>query len=359
VTGRIHLERCLFGEREKPLCELGRLKASAFCFSTGVAAVRVENPHGHIVVLPYQGQQIWDAVFHGRRLTMATYFPEPVPSTNLLDSYGAFLYHCGALRMGTPGPEDTHPLHGELPGAVYGEAWLIQGQDEGGAYLGVSGAHLHAQAFGDKYRAVPTVKIYEDRTVLDVGMSVENLAHHPMDLMYMCHVNFFPADNGEIIQAAGWDTTDMVVRSSIPSHVKPTPQYLSFLEALKKNPGVTRVLRPEDTYDPEVVFYIRNLRHDAGGMTHMLQKHPDGSSDYISWNVKSLDHAVRWILKHADQKVAGMALPATCDPEGYTAEKKKGNVRTIPGLGTASFAVRAGYLDAQETTRMESTIRSL
>jgi hypothetical protein len=359
MTGRIQLEKCLFAGKEKTLCEVGGMKAVSFLFSTGVHALRLENPRGHIVVLPYQGQQVWDAVFHGRRLTMTTFFPEPVPSSNLLDSYGAFLYHCGALRMGTPGPEDAHPLHGELPGAPYDEAWLIVGQDDGGTYLGVSGEFRYTKAFGDRYRAAPSVILRENATVLDVTMTIENLAHRPMDLMYMCHVNFLPAEDGEIVQAAGWDTTDMVLRSSIPSHVKPTPQYLSFLDALKKNPGVTRILRAADRYDPEVVFYIRNLKGDSRGMTHMMQKHPDGSSDYISWNVKELDHTVRWILKHEDQKVAAMALPATCDPEGYTAEKKKGNVRSLPGLGKAQFSVRAGYLDAAEAGRMESTIRSL
>jgi hypothetical protein len=54
-----------------------------------------------------------------------------------------------------------------------------------------------------------------------------------------------------------------------------------------------------------------------------------------------------------------MALPATCDPEGYTAEKKKGNVRAIPALGTVSFSVRTGYMDAAETKKMETTIRGL
>jgi len=359
MTGQVMLERCLFGQKEKLVCELGKLKAFAFAFSTGVQGVRVENPRGHFVVLPYQGQQVWDAVFDGRRLTMKNFFPEPVPSPHLLDSYGAFLYHCGALRMGTPGPGDDHPVHGELPGAPYSEAWLLIGEDGGGPYIGVSGAFNYTRAFGDKYRAVPAVKLSESATVLDVSMKIENLAHRPMDLMYMCHVNFLPAENGEVVQAARWDTTDMTVRSVIPAHVKPTPQYLSFLESLKKDPGVTRVLRPEDRYDPEVVFYIRNLKADRDGITHMIQKHPDGSSDYVGWNVKDLDHTVRWMLMHDDQRVNGMALPSTCDPEGYTAEKKKGNVRSLPGLGTATFAVRTGYLDAAETKRMESTIRSL
>ncbi len=359
MIGRVPLGKSTFSERQRSVCELNKLKATSFLFDSGVHAVRLENPHGHIVVLPYQGQQVWDVVFHGRRLTMNTIFPQPVASPQLLDSYGAFLYHCGALRMGTPGPQDTHPLHGELPAAPYSDSWIVMGEDEGGSYLGVSGTYVYARAFGDTYRATPEVRLYEDRTILDVSMTIENLAHYPMDLMYMCHVNFLPARNGEIVQAAGWDTRDMVIRSSIPSHVKPTPQFLAFLDALQKDPGVTRILRPQDEYNPEIVFYVRNLRCDPRGLTHMLQKHADGSSDYMSWNVKELDHAVRWILMHEDQRVMAMALPSTCDPEGYTAEKKKGNVRSLPGLGRARFNVRAGALDAAQTRQMESTIQAL
>jgi hypothetical protein len=64
-------------------------------------------------------------------------------------------------------------------------------------------------------------------------------------------------------------------------------------------------------------------------------------------------------LAHDDQKVMGMALPSTCDPEGYTAEKKKGNVRTVPGLGRADFAVKAGCLYKTDTKKMESKIAEL
>ena len=359
MTGRIPLPTGLFSEREKTLFEAGSLKASGFIFDSGVQALRLTNSRGHIIVLPFQGQQIWDAVFDGRSLRMRSFFSEPRPSPRLLESYGAFLFHCGALRMGTPGPGDDHPLHGELPAASYDEASLLLGEDEAGAFIGVTGLFRYTRAFGDKYGATPMIKMYEDRSLLDVSIAIENLAHAPMDLMYMCHVNFLPAPNGEILQATGWDTKDMVLRSSIPSHVKPTPEYLAFLASLGKNPGLTRVLRPEDQYNPEIVFYVRNLRSDASGMTHMLQKHADGSSDYIGYDLRSLDHTVRWILIHEDQKVMAMSLPASCDPEGYTSEKKKGNVRSIPGLGKAEFSLRVGALDPVETKRMEGTINSL
>jgi hypothetical protein len=359
MEGRICLAKSQFSRYETVVCETGRLSASAFVFSTGVHALRLRSPRAHIIVLPYQGQQIWDFVCEGRRLTMRSLFPEPVPSGDLLDSYGAFLYHCGARRMGNPGPEDDHPLHGELPAASYDEAWLSFGEEAGEPYLGVCGSYTYVRAFGDKYRALPIVKLFESRSVLDVSMAIENLTHYPMDLMYMCHINFLPADNGEIVQGTGWNAEDMVLRSQIPSHVKPTPEYLELLERLKKNPGVMRTLRAEEEYNPEIVFYLRNLKRDPDGLTHMIQKHPDGSSDYVGYNVQQLDHTVRWIVKHRDQQVIGMALPSTCDPEGYTAEKKKGNVRILPPESTVTFTVRTGYLDSAETEAMERRIQSL
>lgn len=359
MTGRFPLFRETFTRSESLLIEIGGLRAYAFAYESGVEAVRIASRTGQIVVLPYQGQQIWEAEFGGRSLKMKNFFTEPVASRDLLDSYGAFLYHCGALRMGTPGPEDDHPLHGELPAAPYASAWVVFGGDAGGPFLGVSGSYVYARAFGDKYRATPEVRMHEGRGTLDVSMTIENLAHYPMDLMYMCHVNFLPADNGEIVQAAGWGADDMIVRSQIPSHVKPTEKYLKFLESLKKNPEVTRVLRPEDEYNPEVVFYLKNLRYDSEGRTHLLQKHPDGTSDYVSYDVRQLDHTVRWILKHQDQQVNGMALPSTCDPEGYTSEKKKGNVRSLGASQQITFGVRVGYLDRDDTVAMEKLIKGL
>ena len=35
----------------------------------------------------------------------------------------------------------------------------------------------------------------------------------------------------------------------------------------------------------------------------------------------------------------------TCEPEGYTAEKRKGNVRILPARATARFVTRLGYVD--------------
>ena len=57
MTGRINLDRCLFAENQKTLCQVNGLNAMSFLFTTGVHALHLENPGGHIVVLPWHGRQ--------------------------------------------------------------------------------------------------------------------------------------------------------------------------------------------------------------------------------------------------------------------------------------------------------------
>ena len=72
---KIDLYPGLFTEKEKPFLQAGPLIASVFQFSTGVCAVRLQNEVGALVVLPFQGQQIWSAEFGQRNLTMKSVFP--------------------------------------------------------------------------------------------------------------------------------------------------------------------------------------------------------------------------------------------------------------------------------------------
>ena len=151
----IHLSPQLFTEKEKPFIEAGPLSASVFRFETGVCGLRLKNELGQLVLLPYQGQQIWSAEFRGRNLTMKSMFPEPRPNHPYLETYGGFFLHCGFSAMGVPGKDDTHPLHGELPNAQYSQAHLVLGQDENGAYIGMGGRYQHTVAFGCNYVARP------------------------------------------------------------------------------------------------------------------------------------------------------------------------------------------------------------
>ena len=194
-----------FGAAEGVLARSAGMTASTFCYRSGVAGLRITNAVGQIVLLPFQGQQIWDAVFHGRRLTMGSMFEEPVDTDDYLSNYGGFFLHCGATAMGNPGPDDRHPLHGEMPNARYQRAELLIGSDEDGPFMGLAGSYRHTVAFTHNYEARPIVQLGADSSRISVTLSIRNLKRTPMELMYLAHINFRPVDGARIVDTVPSD----------------------------------------------------------------------------------------------------------------------------------------------------------
>jgi hypothetical protein len=354
----IHITPQCFAEREKTLVERGPLSASTFLFDSGVCGLRLDNELGHVVLLPFQGQQIWSAEFGGRNLTMKSMFAEPRPTREYLETYGGFLLHCGATAMGVPSKEDTHPLHGELPNALYQKAYLVVGQDEKGPYIGLGGQYQHTVAFNHNYIAEPLVKLHASSTLFWLTMTITNLKNSEMELMYLAHVNFRPVDNGRLVYSAHCTPEHVRVRTSIPSHIRPRPGYVEFIEELGRHPERHNLLAPGLIFDPEVVFSIDYLA-DGDGWAHSMQVHPDGSADYVRHRPDQLDKGVRWISRTADQEALGLVLPATAEPEGYLAEKAKGNIKILPAKGEFRCELEMGTLAPVEAKRLEEKISQI
>lgn len=355
---RIYLSSLFFTDREQNLVEFGPLSAAAFRYPSGVAGLRLRNERGELVMLPFQGQQIWSAAFNGRELTMKSMFDQPHPTRTYLENYGGFLLHCGFTAMGVPAGGDTHPLHGELPNAPYETAWLDAGEDEAGPYLELGGQYRHTVAFSTNYLAEPAVRLYAGRSTFTVQLKVTNLKRTPMEYMYLAHANFRPVDNARLAYSAPYDPQHVRVRTSIPSHVHPLPGYAEFLAELAKEPQKHHVLAPGLAFDPEVVFFI-DYRTDEAGWAHTLQIHPDGAADYIRHRPDQLDHGVRWICRTPDQDALGLLLPATAEPEGYSAEKAKGNVKVLGPRETWRCEFELGALDEAEARRVEDLINRI
>jgi hypothetical protein len=347
-----------FTEQEKTLAKHGPLSASTFCFASGVCALRLENEAGQLLTLPFQGQQIWSAEFGGRNLTMKSMFTEPRPTREYLETYGGFLLHCGVTAMGVPDKEDTHPLHGELPNAPYQKAHLIVGEDKKGSYIGLGGSYQLTVAFNHNYIAEPTVRLYAGSSLIWVTMTVTNLKQSDMELMYLAHANFRPVDNGRLVYSAPCTPHYVRVRKSIPSHIQPLPGYVEFLNELEREPQKHNLLSPDLVFDPEVVFFIDYLA-DSEGWAHSMQIHPDGSADYVRHRPSQLDTGVRWISRTGDQDALGLILPATAEPEGYLAEKAKGNIKVLPPKGQFHFELEMGTLTPDEAQHMEEKITQI
>ena len=339
------LPRASFGEKERRSVDFGGLQAHLFRYDSGVEAVRLSNPRGHAVVLPFMGQMVWSAVFDGVELAMQSMYREPRPAKTIVETYGCLAYHAGVLRMGVPGPGDDHALHGEAPCAQMDTAGVSCGVDERGAWIAVTGEREYATGFGSHYMSRPTVILRENETACDIVMEVENLSAAPMDLMYMCHVNFAFAEGARIIQSVPFTPEYVIARTAIPGHVTPTDDYRALLADLAVNPARMERLDEPHRYDPEQVFYIVGQKTAADGRTHYLLHRKEGDAFAISWDPRSMDKTIRWVLANSDQRVAAFAMPATCEPEGYSAEKRKGHVRTLAGGAGVRFETHVGYVD--------------
>jgi len=349
---KLLIEKSFFNQKEKTLLKNDKFVVNAFNYDSGVNAVKIINNKGYIIALPFKGQQIWEAFFLGRNLTMKSNFVQPRNVRDFIHSYGAFIYHCGASRVGCPSEKDSHSLHGELPYADYDKAQIIIGENENGRYVGISGLFEYNVAFSYFYHFIPRVLLYENSSVLSVEVEIRNLSNYPMELMYMVHINFRLIDNGIIMQPCSWNSIDMNLRSDLSDDVQLSEEYDHIIDKLSKDLKLSKIIKPEDRYDPEVVFFLDNMNSDKNGITYFIYVHPDGTADYISFNINELDHATRWVVKNRDQEALGLALPATCDAEGYIKEKKKGNIKFIEPRSEFKTKYSIGALDSEEKNKI-------
>ena len=357
----IQLQEQFFTEKEKVFVELDGLSASLFRYDTGVCGLRLTNTRGELIMLPFQGQQIWDCTFDERRLTMKSMFTQPIPTREYLGTYGAFFVHCGVLAMGVPSKDDTHPLHGDIPNAAYQKAYLQIGSDERGSFIGLGGQLEYTVAFNHHYQFEPLVKLYANETIVPVSARLTNLKKTDMEYMYMAHTNFCPVDNGRIVYSAPCTPESTRVSINVPAHIKssyPIEDFKAFLQALKDDPAKHTVLTSDLILDPEVIFFI-DYQADEEGFAHSMQIHPDGYAHYIAHRLAELDKGVRWMCRTPDQDALGLYLPATAEHQGYLAEKEKGNVKVLPAGESVEFRENVGLLSPEQAKETEEKIQKI
>lgn len=341
----IDLTQDLFGDDEIIIANEGELRASAFRYRSGVAALRIANSLGEIVMLPFQGQQIWDATFLGRRLTMGSMFDEPVATSDYLSNYGAFLIHCGMTAMGNPGPGDRHPLHGELPNAMYESAALEIGEDTDGPFMAVSGVYRHRVAFTAGYVATPRAEMRAGSSLIRAAMKVRNTRQSPLEAVYLAHVNFRPVDGGRIVDGVPDNVENIRVRTDVPPLSSLSPEHRAFIEAAAASPALHRDIAAGRRIDPEIVLVL-NARGSADGVQRAVQVHPDGSGDVIMYRPSQLPVAVRWMTRTGDEDAIGIILPATAEPNGLAAARAAGQMMHIPPGGEFCCDYTFGALNA-------------
>lgn len=359
MQNTFYLSPSLFTEKETLILENGSMKAYAFAYSTGVAALRVENKNGFFIILPYQGQQIWRAEFLGQPLVMRTMFEEPVPTQVYLETYGGFLLHCGVLSMGAP--SGKHAQHGELPNAQYQKAFLLSGEDEKGAYIAVSGQRDYNVGFTLNYSFIPECRLYEDGTVLNVNVTLKNLRGEPLPYMYLCHINFRPIPGSELMYSTKYDKEHIKVHKVIPDTLPKEQQeaLANYMDAVQENPALHhQVGAPGQCYNPEIVFAVRYMA-DENGRAYTMQKLPDGRAFYVSHPADVLPVGVRWISKTNDEESMGMVLPATAEHFGREYAEKNGQMKVLAPYSDISFSITAGLIEKDCAEKVEAKIKEI
>lgn len=356
-----YLDSTVFGEKERVVAAHGSMQAKTFRYSTGTRAIRIENERGYFIVLPFWGHQIWRASFDGIDLGMISGIEEPREAPQFIESYGCFMMHSGLCGVGGPGPEDDHKVHGDLPVAPFAEPRIECGEDENGKYMTLLGTYHHYKSFSVNYKFTSAYKLYENGTLIHLGVHIENLRHSPLEYGYLCHINFRPFEGAELVCTAPCDEKHIRVHKAIPASMpeKEAKALKAYMDAMQKTPEVhTKVDRTKQIYDPEIVSTIF-YKGDEEGYAHTMQCREDGYACYVKHPVEPLNNSLRWISRTSDEDAMGMVLPASAEHKGYSHAKREGQIRTIEAGGTLDFGISFGLLVPVEAEEMRKKIEKV
>lgn len=336
MTQRINLPEKLFDQEPYNIYQDEHFTVTTMQYDTGVAGLKISNNRGYIVILPFQGFMIWDAVFDQLSLKMTSAFDKPYSGTQVTDTYGMFQFTSGVLASGTPSETDTHSLHGEYPMTKLDHIYLEIDQDN----IIIGGEYEYVKGFGYHYRTHNTVIMHAGSALIDIGLEVTNLSNYQtMPLQYLNHLNYCYVDGATM--TANIPENTLKIRQSIPSHVKPTASWRTFNQALQASGEVIEVLDNGSRFDPEIVYMSTDLRPLVDRAVFKMSL-PNGPTFVTSFNTKELPFVTRWLLNNPDQQVAAFAIPGTSHPDGYNAASQAGTLIHLAAGGTQSFTVTTG-----------------
>lgn len=334
---KLTLNKAIFRDKKTNIIKSDNFEINTFTYNSGIKAIELKNSKGHLIVLPFMGQMIWDANFLDVDMCMKNMFSEPKNAKTIIETYGCFSFHSGLISNGCPSSIDTHLLHGEMPCAEMDSAWLEITEER----ITLKGSYEYIMGFGNHYLAIPSLTLEKNSSMFDIEMSVTNLGSQSMPLQYMCHMNTAFFENATLSQNI--PTEAIKIRESIPAHVQPTEQWLSYNETLNTSEAIS-MLSDKKMYDPEIVYFADNLSQytdEAIFEMDISEKH----KLITKFSTEQFNYATRWILYNADQTVGAYVLPATCRPEGFMAAKNNGTLIELGPNKTRNFKVTTGIID--------------
>ena len=355
---RIELQHEMFRFDRRVLLAAPDMTVTTLRLPNDIEVLALQTARLVVEILPFRGQQVWQAWVDGQPIGMRGMQDTPRAGDTILEAFGAFVYHCGLLGIAAPGPEDDHPLHGELPLARMDRAWLEVTDTPGGTQLLVGGQFDYSKAFRAHYRWSPSVALVAGQTAFEITARIENLMRSPLPFMYLAHPNFLPADDCQLAYSAPYGPDHVRVRMSVPGHLGDKPGYREQLAVFRDDPSLHHRLSKQDMFDPEVVFEIDYIA-DTDGFAHTLQVHPDGKADWVAHRPSDCPVAIRWISRTPEQDCIALAEPATSGLHGYTEERRRGHVPELAAGASWETKLRLGRLDPADARQIQTRIDAL
>ena len=357
---RVNFKPSFFGDRPLELLCDRELRATAFRYETGVCGLRIQNQHCSMVVLPYMGQQIWSAKFHGRDLTQRSIFDQPQATTKFGDNYGGLLLHCGLTNINAPGEGEDYPLHGELPFADYQETYTGIGRDEKGKFLAAGGTFVYRNSQEYHYAYSPELRLYENAAVVEMHIDIHNRRGRELDYMFMCHMNWLAVDGSRLVYSAKKDKDHIQADTTELGDDSPRAvRVREYGKKLLEDPTLADVLDSTvQCYDPEMCVNIR-YESDENGWAHAMQVMPGGDACYVGFRTNELPYALRWFCRTEDEDGIGIALPTTGTNRSTAYQKEHGYYNTLAPGAHESLRFDFGYLDSEHAKTMESRIQKI
>ena len=341
---KINLNPAFFSEKEKQFLKTDKFEVSLFNYDSGVEAVRIHTDLWEMIWLPFMGQQIWDFSVQGVSIKMVSPVKTPSRGVPFTETYGAFLLHCGISGMGNPTPQDTHPVHGELPAAPYQHAWIKLNKD----CLVLGGTYSYRNTHGICYDFTPEIMLDNTKTWFSVKNTLLNTRKKPMPYQYLAHINLLPGYNDQIISTAVLSRENVKIRENPPVQESDIETYASFYQSFSNQPEKLSIIDESHIYDPEMVLWFKEDTPISDHLCYtLLQKH-DQEALFVSYDPKTLDHFIRWIYINSEMKAAGVSLPATSETEGFLKESEKGNIKYLKSGESVDFVYNTGMISGNE-----------
>lgn len=358
---RVAVRPDFFADRPLDLVSSGELSARAFRYETGVAGLEISNSCSSMVVLPYMGMQVWFVTFDGKVLSQKSMFDMPQDTTKFGDNYGGFLYHCGLNNINGPADgEADYPMHDVLPFARYRDVYVGVGENECGRYLAVGGTFVFRNSQELHWAYSPELRLYEGKAMVEMVADIENRRTHPLEYLWMCHMNWRGLDGSHFVQTCPIDDEHVQV---VPTELgDDSPRAVAIREVSERlvaNPSLANSLDETlATVDPELCINYRYLA-DEDGWAHAMQVTPEGDACYVGWDTARAPYALRWFCRTGDEDGVGIALPSTGTCHSTTYQREHGHFNTLEPGGHDRMNWWFGHLDADEASAMAAKIEKV